>query len=392
MPMREKQYSKGLGATAAISMRLIEASEYSGTLSSERQRAKEIRKREIIIGDSFFTSRRLCVALQEKFGHEYFGALKTNHSGTPKIQVGEIMKDWPGGGYLVLVCEELRLFFVGYKYNYRKNGELLFIKPSSAFLSSPLYSVCFFLGTWNSGSTVPGEPYYAKWPDKYGNLLQRPVQRPDVIGQYFDKSNIIDVGNGLRQNELALERHWLTYNPWFRIDCTVLGICVTDAYLAAKYQAPTIAGFDTMSIRDYAMHTVYDLWNYKHSAQPRSMIRSTSDAVEVILPVEAEGSPMRSSGTSLEYIMEEHPICYTAQRTGSARDGKGQLVRRMCQMRADGCKGQITTECGHRKCKRKQNSALNKWGTTQGTFICTNHSCKMKHWKAILEEHEDIDT
>ena len=77
-----------------------------------------------------------------------FGAIKTSHSGTPKADVEEIMKDWPSGSYLVLECEELGLFFVGYKYNYKRkcksaamfiqlrlNGALKTIFMSSLLLS-----------------------------------------------------------------------------------------------------------------------------------------------------------------------------------------------------------------------------------------------------------------
>ena len=102
-------------------MRIIEATQYSGHEREEQRRnAKLSGKRELVFGDSWFTSRRLCVATKKKFGHEYFGALKTSHSGTPKAEVEDIMKDWPAGSYLVLECKELEPFFVGYKYNYRK--------------------------------------------------------------------------------------------------------------------------------------------------------------------------------------------------------------------------------------------------------------------------------
>jgi len=97
LPMREKKYLKELGGTAGCRMRLIEASQYSGKLEEQRQKAMEVGKREVFMGDSWFTSRHLCVALKEKFGNEWFGALKTNQSGTPKAKVEEIMKDWPGG-------------------------------------------------------------------------------------------------------------------------------------------------------------------------------------------------------------------------------------------------------------------------------------------------------
>lgn len=123
IPMRMKPYSRVYGGTGGCTLRLIEASQYCGSNEPERQKAREIKKREDWNGDSWFTSRRLCEGLKDLFGHEWFGALKTNHSGTPKEEIEKIMKDWPSGSYLVVECEELQLFMVGYKYNYRKNGK-----------------------------------------------------------------------------------------------------------------------------------------------------------------------------------------------------------------------------------------------------------------------------
>ena len=81
--MQEQKYTKQLGGTAACTMRLVEGSHYSGAHTEQRRNAKKNGKRELFFGDSWFTSRRLCVFLKEKYGHEYFGALKSNHSGTP---------------------------------------------------------------------------------------------------------------------------------------------------------------------------------------------------------------------------------------------------------------------------------------------------------------------
>lgn len=122
-PMRLKKYSKEHGGTAGCSLRLIERSSYAGLLSDERQVAVRIGKREMIIADSWFASLRLCRALVRLLRHEFFGAVKTSHAGVPKEWVEKIMKNWPGGSYLVLECEEEGLFFVGYKYNYRKKGK-----------------------------------------------------------------------------------------------------------------------------------------------------------------------------------------------------------------------------------------------------------------------------
>lgn len=123
IPMRSLPYSRKYGGTAGCTLRLIEATQYCGSNEPERQNARKNKKREFYYGDSWFTSRRLCEGLKDLFCHEWFGALKTNHSGTPKNEIEKIMKDWPSGSYLVVECEELQLFMVGYKYNYRKNGK-----------------------------------------------------------------------------------------------------------------------------------------------------------------------------------------------------------------------------------------------------------------------------
>ena len=70
--MRKMKHSRQLGGTAGCSLRLIEASEYCGSCEEQRQDAKEIGKREVFLGNLWFTSRRLLEAVKQQ-GHEYFG-------------------------------------------------------------------------------------------------------------------------------------------------------------------------------------------------------------------------------------------------------------------------------------------------------------------------------
>ena len=62
----------------------------------------------------------------------------------------KLMKDWPGGSYLVLEINprfpgERPLLSIGYKYNSRK--------------------VLGFIATEVAGSTEPGDPYLSLFPD-----------------------------------------------------------------------------------------------------------------------------------------------------------------------------------------------------------------------------------
>ena len=56
----------------------------------------------------------------------------------------------------------------------------------------------------------------------------RKVDRPHVISSFFRDANGVDRHNHMCQLELALEKKWVTYNPWFRLATTLIGISVTD--------------------------------------------------------------------------------------------------------------------------------------------------------------------
>ena len=58
----------------------------------------------------------------------------------------------------------------------------------------------------------------------------RRVDRPQVISAFFRDANGVDRHNHVRQFELALEKKWVTHNPWFRLATTLVGIAVTDTW------------------------------------------------------------------------------------------------------------------------------------------------------------------
>jgi hypothetical protein len=102
------------------------------------------------------------------------------------------MKGWPGGTHLVMKgiepYNQQALLAIGYKYNSRK--------------------VLTFVATEKSGSTLSGDPYCARWKDENSFSNARPVSRPQIVSNYFKKSNVIDTHNHVRQFELKLEKHW----------------------------------------------------------------------------------------------------------------------------------------------------------------------------------------
>ena len=82
--------------------------------------------------------------------------------------------------------EDVPLACIGYKYN--------------------LKNVLVFLSTKGARSTQPREPFLAKFPDKFGNVCTREVAQPEIISNYFNKSNMMDSHNQAWQAKLALKK------------------------------------------------------------------------------------------------------------------------------------------------------------------------------------------
>jgi hypothetical protein len=261
-----------------------------------------------------------------------------------------------------------------------------------------------FIGTWNAGSSTPGDPYLARWPDEFGNLQSKEIRRPEVIANYFKNSNCIDSHNHVRQKELGLEMKWRTTNCWFRLATTMFGITVTDSWRALKHHKQHMPEYRNMSAKTFAELLVYDLW-HKPFAESDGIgcIRPPS---AINIPVDHDTSlpdvlsPMTASSTStnstfsfssesdkLYAMFLSHPLGKTQKKEGVKRP---EPARRTCRMKADGCrcKGahnryKTTKECFHPACLRmeiKSNANL-----STGVFICENLKCLEKHLQDCLD-------
>jgi hypothetical protein len=145
--------------------------------------------------------------------------VKTNHKLFPKQFIDEALQGMPGGVHIVLeginAYTEEKLYAVGYRYSKK--------------------TTLFFVMSPGAGSTRPGKPYEMKYPTEQSNLGIRFVDRPDVVSKYFAASNCIDRHNQVRQFELHLEKCWVTFDPYFRLHTTLLGINVADCWKLAHY-------------------------------------------------------------------------------------------------------------------------------------------------------------
>jgi len=174
--MKPTKYFKEFGATAACTLRMVEATQGCG-------RNPEDVLPSTISADSWFASKKTAEQILG-LGHEFCGPVKTAHTGVPKKQIEDLMEDWPGGTYVVFEAGDL--IVVGYKYNSRK--------------------VLVFIMTKNAGSTKPGTVYQARFSDTHGNTRTRDVTRPQVLSDYFKDCNAIDIHNQVRQDHLGLEQ------------------------------------------------------------------------------------------------------------------------------------------------------------------------------------------
>jgi hypothetical protein len=371
-PMRQQAYQAELGSTAACTRRLCEAASYSGSkLTSRREAAAGVpgdAKPESFLGDSWFTGIRVAEWAAEQ-GHSYFGALKTSTKHTPYQELIDKMADFPSGSYLVLECttpkQQHKLICIGYKYSARK--------------------VLVFLGTKSAGSTKPGEPYIARFPDANGNVAQRSVPRPDVISKYFNASNVIDSHNQSRQFELALEKRWITHDCWFRLDTTLIAMTVTDCWRAFKHAMP-LKKDKEITIKDFSDRMAYDcIYNcYSDSIGFNSYLATAEDDIESNIPRTVGGrrsdvsSVTEAEVRSIADIAVDHPFRDNPEREKDTPDGKqGRPIRRTC--RALDCKRMPQWMCFNRQCLQHQYMAPK--GLVRGVFYCELH--QYLHYLAI---------
>lgn len=196
-----KKYKQHLGATAA---RTARAADGVG-----------LKKGDIVYGDSWFGSVKTAWYLKSEFEVDSTFVVKTAHKVFPKRRLTSLLAGKPRGSHRVLTAEikGVKMLAVGYKYN--------------------TTSTIYFIST--CGVTTAGEPHIAKWATEGGVVRQASVFRPGLCAEYYKYCTKIDDHNHLRQSSLALERHWKTQGCWFRLLCTICGMCATDLFLATKF-------------------------------------------------------------------------------------------------------------------------------------------------------------
>ena len=183
--MKDQKCQKELGATAACTMRLGEAT------------TQDPAARTLLMGDAWFGSVRAAAAAWSK-NVDAVHQIKSNHGLHPKQHVEEALKDAPGGTSIVL------------EGKHPEGAELIAIGRSC----NSKATLCFVIAK-NAGSARAGRPYEMKFSDTHGNVHVRLVDRPAVMSDFFEVSNCVDKHNQARQCELALKKKWDAQDPNF---------------------------------------------------------------------------------------------------------------------------------------------------------------------------------
>ncbi len=176
--MKSQQFNQQVGATVGCALRLL-----LDTIPQDMKTSKHG-----VRGDSWLggikTANEICLR-----GHKAVLQFKQYHSLFPKEFIESTLKDAPGGVHILLegtTNDEVPLVAQRYRYSHK--------------------TILYFVLTKNGGSSKLGDPYHMKDTDTFGTICTRYVDRPLVISNFVDGSNVTDTHNQLCQDSLKLEK------------------------------------------------------------------------------------------------------------------------------------------------------------------------------------------
>ena len=74
----------------------------------------------------------------------------------------------------------------------------------------------------------------------------------NVVSSFFEHSNCVDNHNRIRQSQLALEKHWVTKDAYFRLMTSLFGIVVVDCWRAYRHHLHKNSFDKEIAARDFA--------------------------------------------------------------------------------------------------------------------------------------------
>ena len=197
-----------------------------------------------IHADSWFGCVQTAVELK-KGGRDFSCIVKGKHALFPREEMMKRGKLLNRGEW---VCAEaeihgIKLIAVVYRFSHAKQNkqDTMETKGLNLFLTT-------------AGFTTPGSVYNAHWVDENDCAQITELPRCSAISVFFNAFPAVDKHDHARQNKLAVEEAWLTRDPWFRLQTTFTGICMTDLWkICNELQLiePSDASSEHVTIREF---------------------------------------------------------------------------------------------------------------------------------------------
>jgi hypothetical protein len=215
-------------------------------------------------GDAWFGSVMTCVEVMKQLEVHSTFIVKNNVLFYPQGALHTILKarhgDRPAGHWVVMraTIADVKLTAIAYAWSQK--------------------GVSYFIST--CGSTEPSPiKYESKFEDEWGNTNFRELDRPQIVHFLYEYLPLIDEHNKQRQSILALEKRWLTKDPWFRLLCTVVGMSVVDMHRCFRYNSIKIKGrqqddIDLVRVQKFTDLICGNLKQWKYKQHHRAVAES----------------------------------------------------------------------------------------------------------------------
>jgi len=212
--MRKRLYTAQYGAGTSLLLRLCDPYKGSGRL---------------LVTDSAFASVKSACALKTHLGMYFHGLVKTAHRMFPKKYLNTVPIAERGGHHVVttkIFDVELRAVTWNDGKKDNKTGEIM---------RKNIVASC--------GTTLPGPGHNKRrWTldeNRHATFVPKTIPRPQIVADYFDGAQKIDVHNHLRQGRTGVSLEMCPANNWtHRFHQSFVGICEVDAFLAYRRFAP----------------------------------------------------------------------------------------------------------------------------------------------------------
>lgn len=262
--MAQREYHSTYGSGTSLLLRLAKPWKGSGRL---------------VVADSAFASVKTAVALKNHLGLYFHGLVKTAHRKFPKKYLNELEIE-KRGDHVVLVTREEEVDLIAVSWNDGKKH-----KKTGKTIKKNIIASC--------GTTLPSAAHRKRrWhvgTDGYAKLFFKDIPRPQIVAEYYQGAQKIDVHNHYRQGRHGVALEQRATNRWdMRFFQTFLGIIEVDAFLAYKRWCP---GKTSVSHVDFLRELIQDLLCNKegcaHNApvlRPRPAESEAGSIVHKIVP------------------------------------------------------------------------------------------------------------